>query len=91
MEKRTLSDQKWLKSFNELCKTCSRHRIIPESMHIPDCSEGSVEVASGGSADVLQGTYQGRRVAIKVVHVYIRDLDVIFSVSLLPAPPHLYG
>ena len=60
-------------------------------MHIPDCSEGSVEVASGGSAEVSQGRYRGRRVAIKVVHTYIRDLDVIFSVSPLPAAQHLYG
>jgi hypothetical protein len=43
-----------------------------------------MEVERGGFADVSQGTYQGRRVAIKVVRVYITsDLDVILSVSLL--------
>jgi hypothetical protein len=63
---------------------CSRHRVIPESMHIPDCSKDSVEVERGGFADVSRGTYQGRRVAIKVVRVCITsDLDVIISVSLL--------
>ena len=52
-------------------------------MHIPDCSKGSVEVERGGFADVSRGTYQGRRVAIKVVRVYITsDLDGILSVSL---------
>jgi len=57
-------------------------------MHIPDCSEGSTEVASGGCADVSQGTYEGRRVAIKVVRVYITsDLDAILSVGLLPTLP----
>ena len=65
--------------------------MIPKSMYIPDPSEGSVEVERGGSADVSQGTYQGRRVAIKVVRVYAHsDLDVILSVSLQPALPHLY-
>ena len=57
-------------------------------MHIPDCSEGSVEVESGGFGDVSQGTYEGRRVAIKVVRVYVTsDLDLIRSVSDLPIPP----
>ena len=61
--------------------------MIPKSMHIPDCSEGSVEVERGGFADVSQSTYQGRQVAIKVVRVYITsDLDVILSVSLLFHP-----
>ena len=69
---------------NKLCKTCSRHRVIPKSMHIPDCSKDSVEVERGGFADVSRGTYQGRQVAIKVVRVYITsDLDIILSVSLL--------
>ena len=82
-----MSDQKRLKLLNKLCKTCSRHHVIPSSMHIPDCSEGSVEVESGGFADVSQGTYEGRRVAIKVVRVYITsDLDAIRSVSALPKP-----
>ena len=56
-------------------------------MHIPDCSEGSVEVESGGFADVSQGMYKGRRVAIKVVRAYVTsDLDAIRSVSTLPIP-----
>jgi len=54
-------------------------------MRVPDCSEGSIEVTSGGCANVSQGVYEGRRVAIKVVRVYITsDLDVIISVSPLP-------
>jgi len=82
-----VSDQERLKLFNELCKTCSRHRVIPTSMHIPDCSEGSVEVECGGFADISQGTYEGRRVAIKVVRVYASsDLEAIRSVSVLPIP-----
>ena len=87
-----MSDQDRLKLFNKLCKTCSRHRVIPKSMHIPDCSEGSTEITSGGCADVSQGIYEGRRVAIKVVRIYTTsDLDVTLSVSLLPVLSCLYG
>ena len=54
-------------------------------MYIPDCLEGSVEVESGGFADVSQGTYDGRLVAIKVVRVYVTsDLAVIRSVRVSP-------
>jgi hypothetical protein len=86
-----MSDRERLKLLNKLCKMCSQHRVIPKSMHIPDCSKGSVEVERGGFADVSQGRYQGRQVAIKVVRVYITsDLDAILSVSLiLLAPQHV--
>jgi len=87
-----MSDQERLKLLNKLCKTCSRHHVIPTSMHIPDCSEHSVKVESGGFADISQGTYEGRRVAIKVVRAYVTsDLDVIRSVSIFPTLPHPYG
>ena len=80
-----MSDRERLKLLNQLCKTCSQHRVIPTSMHIPDCSEDSVEVESGGFADVSQGTYEGRRIAIKVVRVYVTsDLDLIRRVSVIP-------
>ena len=59
-------------------------------MYIPDCSKDSVEVKRGGFADISQGTYQGRRVAIKIMRVYVTsDLDVILSVSPRPVPLHL--
>ena len=87
-----MPDQERLKLFNKLCKTCSRHRVIPKSMHIPDCSKDAVTVECGGYANVLRSTYEGRQVAVKVVRMYITsDLDVILSVSLLPASLHLYG
>jgi serine/threonine protein kinase len=78
-----MPDRERLTLLNKLCKTCSRHRVIPKSMHIPDCSEDSVEIEGGGFANVSRGTYQGRPVAIKVVRVYITsDMDDILSVSL---------
>jgi len=61
-------------------------------MHIPDCLDDSVEVESGGFADVSQGTYNGRQVAIKVVRVYVTsDLDLIRSVSVSPTPLYQVG
>ena len=46
-----------------------------------------MEVECGGFADVSQGTYEGRQVAIKVLHAYVTsDLDLIRSVSVLPTP-----
>jgi len=87
LENDAMSDRERLKLFNKLCKTCSRHRVIPRSMHIPDCLEGSVEVECGGFANISRGTYEGRRIAIKVVRVYVSsDLDTIRSVSVLPIP-----
>jgi len=59
-----MSDRERLKLLNKLCKICSQHRVIPNSMYIPDCSEDSTEVESGGFADVSRGTYEERQVAI---------------------------
>ena len=84
-----MPDRERLELFNKLCKTCSRHRVIPASMQIPDCSEDSVQVESGGFADVSRSTYNGRPVAIKVVRAYVTDnLDDIRSVSDLPPPKY---
>jgi len=85
-----MPDHERLKLFNKLCKKCSRNRVVPKSMNIPDCSEGSVEVECGGFANILQSTYNQRRVAVKVMRMYITsDLDVILSVSLQPVPSHV--
>ena len=76
---------------NKLCKTCSRHRVVPKSMNIPDCSEGAVEVQCGGFSTVSQSTYEGRRVGVKVMRMYVTsDLDTILGVSLLPTISHLF-
>jgi len=74
------------KLFNKLCKICNQYRVIPESMNIPDCSKGSVEVERGGLVNISQSTYEGRPVALKVVRAYTtNDLEVILSVSVPPA------
>ena len=57
--------------------------MIPTSMHVPDCTKDSVEVAYGGSASVLQSTYKGRCVAVKIFRVH-NDLNTVLSVSTPP-------
>jgi len=85
-----MSDRQRLKLFNKLCKTCSRHRVIPKSMLIPDCLGESEEVECGGFTNVSRSTYEGRLVAVKIVRVYVTsDLDVIRSVSFPPTLSHL--
>jgi len=80
-------DWERLELLNKLCKTCGQHRVIPTSMHIPDCSEDSVEIESGGFLNVSRGMHEGRQVAIRVVRAYVTsDLDVIRGVSIFPAP-----
>ena len=60
-------------------------------MRIPDCSQGSVEVAWGGSATVWKSVYKGVRVAVKVIRITLSsNLDEVLSVSLLLAPSHPY-
>lgn len=81
-----MSDQERMELINKLCKTCSRQRLLPKSMHIPDCLNKSSKIRSyGGNADVWESTYKGRRVAVKVLRVSTTDgLDVIRSVGVSP-------
>jgi hypothetical protein len=56
-------------------------------MYIPDCSQGAVEAAYGGSATVWQSTFKGVRVAVKVFRMFVTsDMNDLLSVSVLFAP-----
>ncbi|KAF9646136.1 kinase-like protein [Thelephora ganbajun] len=74
-------DEERLTLFNKLCKTCSRQRLLPRSMHISDYSWDPMDNdCHGGHANVSQCTYKGRRVAVKVPRVYdTSDSDDILS------------
>lgn len=51
-------------------------------MHIPDCSTDGTQVRyTGGFSIVSEGTYEGYRVAIKVLQVYSNNLNAVLSVS----------
>lgn len=80
------TDKERLKQFNELCKMCSRHRLLPRSMRISDHSwesTGDDHDRYGGHAIVSQCTYKGKQVAVKVPYLYLTsDFDSILSVSV---------
>ena len=77
-----MTDRDRLKLFNELCKMCSRLRIIPKSMHVPGLSTDDTQVQYGGGFSITsEGTYEGYRVAIKVLHVYSNNLNTVINVS----------
>ena len=66
--------------------------MIPTSIYIPDCSQGSVEAAYGGSATVWKSMHKGVCVAIKVFNTYLTsDMDDIISVSVLPVLLRSHG
>ncbi|KAF9649109.1 kinase-like protein [Thelephora ganbajun] len=80
LEIHAISDRERVKLFNKLCKTCSKNRVIPKSMHIPDCSEDAMQVYAGGFGTVSRSTYEGHRVAVKAVQgLSPRNLDATRS------------
>ena len=71
------------KLLNILCKTCSRQRIIPKSMHVDERLNGElIEEYNGGQATIFRAECYGRAVAVKTVRIYVTsDFDKCFSVS----------
>ena len=70
------------RAFNMLGKMCRDLKTIPDSMHIEDCPGLAGEGHFGGSASVSPGIYQGQKVAVKTLRLYITsDYDECFSVG----------
>ena len=70
---------------NDLCKMCSRHQMIPSSMHMVNCLEGElIGEYNGGHATVFRSEYKGLTVAIKILRLYqTSDFDKCMKVSIL--------
>ena len=86
LESQTMSDKERRKEINELCITCSRHCVIPNSMRVPDRSNDLTNMEyeyRGGFASVFRSTYGRYQVAIKVVHTNTSTLTADRSVSVL--------
>ena len=85
-----MPDKERKKLLNDLCVMCGRKCVIPNSMHIPDCSNGATEVEyRGGFASVSRSEYGGYQVAIKTVNTNASTLNADRSVSApLLSPSH---
>ena len=70
-------------AINTLGKMCRQLNTIPDSMHIETYQVGPTsEGYSGGFADVYQGVYRGRTVAVKALRLYITsNFEECFGVS----------
>ena len=76
------------KCLNALCKICGRCALVPSPFQIPLCFDRSEQALhSGGYADAWMGKHRGRKVAVKVLRLYVTsDFNKITSVSHHPAP-----
>ena len=76
------------KLLNILCKTCSRHRMIPTSIHMDKrLSRELIEEDSRGQANIFRTEHNGRQAAVKTVRIYLTsDFEKCFSVSKALAP-----
>ena len=71
------------KTLSALWKICGRQALLPGSIQIPSCYDRSDEaLCSGGYADVWMGEYEGRKVAVKVLRIFMTsDLNKTTSVG----------
>ena len=57
---------------NELCKLCSRNKLIPDSMRLQDNGNETLKVTEYIYPSLIfQSEFKGRKVAVKVVRLYV--------------------
>jgi len=64
---------------------CGKHKLIPESMKLQGFRDNSAEVKEyKGPYSVYQSEYKGRKVAVKVLRLYVpQRLDDPLKVSIV--------
>ena len=61
-----------MRCLNTLCRICGREALLPRSVQIPLCyNRSDTPLYRGGYADVWKGEHQGRKVAVKVLGIYL--------------------
>ena len=57
---------------NDLCKLCSSSKLIPDSMRLPDNSNETLKATEYIYPSLIfQSEFRGRKVAVKVVRLYV--------------------
>ena len=71
---------------------CARRALLPGSLKIPHCYVRSDPPRCGGGfADIYMGEHQGRKVAVKVLRVYLTDnVDKTIGVGRRPKLMEVY-
>lgn len=69
---------------NDLCKMCSRQRMLPKSMHLTGGLTGElVEEDSGGYAVISRAQHKNLPVAVKTVRITSSNFDECHRVNAL--------
>jgi len=69
---------------NDLCKMCSRRRVVPTSMRTVSCLKGEpTEEYNGGHGIIFRSELKGHAVAVKTLRLYLTsDFDKCLSVCM---------
>ena len=80
-----------VKCLRRMYRTCGRHGLLPKTLEIPICYDRTgYPRYSGGNADVWEGEYCGRDVAVKVIRTYSSsNLKRVVGVSCWLSSPHV--
>jgi len=91
LDKDTVPEGERPAKLNQLSKLCGNHKLIPDSMKLQGLRENSSEVKEyKGPYSVYQSEFKGRKVAVKVLRLYVpQRIDDPLKVSVVSCPPPL--
>lgn len=79
-----MADDVFRRCLHKLRTICSNHSILPSSYTISGdlARVGDYPVAIGGFSEVWKGTYNGRKVCIKLPRIFEKDREDLEKVSV---------